>query len=349
MRFDVVIVGGGPAGTAAAISAARAGREALLLERGRLPRHKVCGEFVSPEGAALLAELLGPAASILVAAPRLDRARIFMDGRAAETKLEPAALSITRFALDHALWRAAEEAGVDCRAEVTVEGVESHGAQSHVVTSAGTFDAPLVINASGRWSKLSRPRRENRGGIGLKAHFSERAPSRTVDLYFFSGGYCGVQPISAERVNVCALVRGTGPKSLEEVWRCSPELQRRSAGWTALWRPIAASPLIFGAPRPVQDGMLCVGDAAGFVDPFVGDGISLALTTGMMAGTMPEAEAYVREYERRLAPVFRSASALRALASAPPSLRRAALAGLRLPVLGSLAFRLTRPRANTAR
>jgi flavin-dependent dehydrogenase len=308
----------------------------------------VCGEFVSPEGAALLGALLGPASPLLAAAPRIDRARIFLDGRVIETPISPAAFSIPRMALDLALWRAAQAAGVDCRAEVGVSGVEPLGARSSVATSAGAFEAALVIDASGRWSKLSRPPGGVPKTIGLKVHCGERAPPGSVDLFFFPGGYCGVQPIAADQVNVCALVDGTGPRSLERVWRLSPALERRAASWTPLWRPIAAAPLVFGTPRPVRDGMLCAGDAAGFVDPFIGDGISLALITGAMAGGAREPEAYRREYDRRIAPVFRAAAAFRALVGGPPLLRRAALGAMGIPALASLAFRLTRPRPGRA-
>jgi flavin-dependent dehydrogenase len=57
---DLIVIGGGPAGTSAAITCARSGARVLLLERGRFPRQKVCGEFVSAESLALLADLLAP-------------------------------------------------------------------------------------------------------------------------------------------------------------------------------------------------------------------------------------------------------------------------------------------------
>ena len=111
MLHDLIIIGGGPAGTSAAISAARLGASVLLLERGRLPRHKVCGEFVSAESLSLLADLLDSQHSAwLRDAIRISRARVFVDGRMLQAKVDPAAASIARVDLDIALWHSAENA-----------------------------------------------------------------------------------------------------------------------------------------------------------------------------------------------------------------------------------------------
>ena len=113
MLYDLIIIGGGPAGTSTAISAARHGASVLLLERGRFPRHKVCGEFVSAESLSLLRDLLDlQHAALLHDAVRIPRARIFLDGRTLHASVDPPAASIARFDLDAALWHSAESAGV---------------------------------------------------------------------------------------------------------------------------------------------------------------------------------------------------------------------------------------------
>ena len=119
--YDLIVAGGGPAGTSAAITAARLGARVLLLERGRFPRHKVCGEFVSPEALGLLGSLLGgnpEAEAMLRAAPRISHARAFVAGQCAEFPLPFPAASITRFDLDAALWNAAKLAGAEDRKSV---------------------------------------------------------------------------------------------------------------------------------------------------------------------------------------------------------------------------------------
>ena len=85
--YDLIVVGGGPAGTSAAITCARDGVHVLLLERGRFPRQKVCGEFVSAESLDLLAELLAAQHECLLSGSmRISHSRVFLDGRVIEVR-----------------------------------------------------------------------------------------------------------------------------------------------------------------------------------------------------------------------------------------------------------------------
>jgi flavin-dependent dehydrogenase len=342
--YDLIVIGGGPAGTSAAITCARAGARVLLFERGRFPRHKVCGEFVSAESLDLLVDLLAPRYARLFAdAVRIPRARVFLDGRAIATPVDPPAASIPRLDFDDALWDSAEQCGVDGRQQVVVQGISGTG-PFLVKTSGGTFACRALINASGRWSNLSpAPVDAQNPGVkwlGLKGHFAESSPATSVDLYFFDGGYCGVQPVNTRdgaapsaRVNACAMVRADVASTLPEVFLRHAALRERSRAWKPLSDPVSTSPLVFRKPQAERDGILMAGDAAAFVDPFVGDGISLALRSGSLAGqclqpffagkiSLPEAaRGYCGLYERRLAPVFRTSSKIRRMLSWPQSLR----------------------------
>lgn len=345
MRYDLVIVGGGPAGTSAAITAARAGKRVLVLERGRFPRHKVCGEFVSAESHGLLAGLLrGTAGERLVAeAPALGQARIFVDGKVLRAPVEPAAFSLPRFLLDEALWKAAQAAGVECCGETVVRSVKE-AAAFEVECEGATFAADALIDATGRWSNLrTQPPPRGEKWIGVKAHFREAEPSQTTDLYFFRGGYCGVQPVGVDAVNACALVRADVASTLEQVFTRSPELARRSRGWQMITEPVSTSPVFFRAPQPLRGRVICAGDAAGFIDPFAGDGIAIALRTGAQAATL-EPAAYAAWYEREIVPAFRAAARLRKMLGLPSSVRKAALAVLGHKSIAAWAVRTTRSR-----
>jgi len=360
-QYDLVVAGGGPAGTAAAITAARRGARVLLLERGRFPRHKVCGEFVSGEALALLANLLEPDPRMLLAlARRTTEARLFVGGTVVRFPIVPAA-SISRYELDAALWRAAEAAGVDSRQAVTVERIALRTNMFDVSTTAGSFVARSAVDATGRWSKLRVDRdlqdEEHPNWLGLKAHFKtsaqDRAEPLTTDLYFFTGGYCGVQPLADFEVNVCAIVRADLANRLPDVFTQHPALQERSRGWIRTTEVVATAPVSFRAPQPEHHGILCAGDAAAFIDPFVGDGISMALRSGALASEALEAvwrgeasleaatERYRDEHQKHFAQPLRTASRLRKLLDAP-TVFRVAVRAMRIPTVAAYVVAHTR-------
>ncbi len=356
-NYDLVIAGAGPAGSAAAITAARLGARVLLLEQGRFPRHKVCGEFVSAESLELLHQLLLYApkgTAILDDAPKIEAARMFLQGATVEIPVLPSA-SIPRFVMDEALWRAAQAVGVDCLDGVSVEAIHSNG-QFEIATSEGTFSSAMAIASTGRWSKLRQPTPKPKAKklIGVKAHFREQAPSRSTDLYFFSGGYCGVQPVDTATVNACALVRADVATDLNEVFGLNGALTERSRRWELASEPVTTSPLIFAEPEPERDGVLFAGDTAGFIDPFAGDGISLALRTGAAAaqaamhaisGRIPAAEAarnYRRRYEQQFLPAFHAAANARRVIGCPRPIPQFALQFLRFPRIARAVFARTR-------
>jgi menaquinone-9 beta-reductase len=361
--YDLIVIGGGPAGSSAAITAAHNGAQVLLLERGRFPRQKVCGEFVSAESLGLLENLFDAGQrSLLGGAIRIERTRVFLDGRVLQAPVRPAAASIARLDLDDALWTSALAGGAETRQQVTVHGVRGSG-PFVVSTPAGDLEAKAVVNASGRWSNLNPapPRNGQPRWIGVKGHFEEASPPPSVDLYFFDGGYCGVQPVDLKadcgsgRVNACAMVRADVASTLPEVFSHHPALLERSQHWRQLGDPVSTSPLVFREPQPERDGILMVGDAACFVDPFVGDGISLALRSGALAaecmvpffrgetGLGEASQRYCEEYGRRFGMVFQTSSRIRRMLRLPRAVRRPVVALLgKVPAVTEYLVRKTR-------
>jgi flavin-dependent dehydrogenase len=353
-QYELIVVGAGPAGSACAITAARAGAKVLLLEKDRFPRQKVCGEFVSSESLGLLRGLL--ADDRFADCPQMLSSKVFLDGRMLTLPVTPAAQSIPRFDLDPALFYAAQHAGVIAREDMAVSEVRK-GDLFQVVTAEETFTAKAVINSTGRWSKLTQ---FDVGGkqkwLGLKAHFTEPAPQQSVDLYFFPGGYCGVTPIGANSINACAMVRADVAHTLEEVFSKEARLWQRSHAWKPLFPTVTTSPLYFREPQTESDGMLLAGDAAGFIDPFAGDGISLALQSGTLAAEsiapflrgqcslFQAHQRYHAAYRKRFAPTFRNAARLRKALAAPKWLRSAAFTLAGVPRIGEMLVRGTRAR-----
>ena len=344
MIFNLAVIGGGPAGCAAAIVAARKGARVLLLERTRFPRHKVCGEFVSAESLELLQNLLAnDFHHLLTRAPRISNSRIFLDGSMLEAQIDPPAASIGRFDLDAALWETCCLECVEAHAETLVKSIEENG-RFRIVAGTEVFEADVIINASGRWSNFTSPevraKNSKEKWIGIKAHFYEASGVPSTDLYFFDGGYCGVQPVSeatngsGTRINACAMVRADVANTLSAVLRLHPALLGRSRTWKPAMETVSTSPLVFHKPQPVQNRILQVGDAAAFVDPFVGDGISLALRSGALAAeclqsffreehSLEQAAAlYSKAYKERLGRVYRVSSILRGWLRWPRPIRR---------------------------
>jgi len=357
-QFDLAIIGAGPAGTSAAITAVRLGWRVLLLEARDFPRHKVCGEFVSAEALGVLAELLRdlPSAKPLFdTALAIDRTRLFLGVRIVEAQVKPAGLSVTRYDLDANLWKAARAAGVEARANCEVLSSDGDG-PFLLQTSCGEFAAKALIVAAGRWSQFTFDRTVSAGPkwIGLKAHFRERNPKRSSDLYFFENGYCGVQPVAKDVVNACAMVRADVATSLQQVFGLHPSLVKRVSIWEALTPPVSTGPLIYRPPVSSHGNAMYVGDAAAFIDPFVGDGISIGLRSGQVAGqcagsflsgetTLTESVgSYEQEYSRRFAPLLSAASRVRSLLSLPAFAKGAAFELLRVPGLVPYVIRKTR-------
>jgi len=351
-QYDLIVVGAGPSGSACAIAAARAGVKVLLLEKDRFPRQKVCGEFVSPESLGLLRGLLEDGQ--FQSCPQVVASRIFLDNKILALPVSPAAQSIQRFDLDPALFAAAKNAGVTAHEGLPVQEVQRNGI-FYVRTLENIYSARAVVNATGRWSKLTQFDVAGKDKwIGLKAHFTEPSPPQMVDLYFFPGGYCGVTPVRPNSVNACAMVRADAAHTLEDVFAKEPRLYERSRGWQPLFATVTTSPLYFREPETESDRVFLAGDAAGFIDPFAGDGISLALQSGTLAAqsivpflrgacSLEQAHQHYHDaYRRRFTPAFRNAARLRSALAAPKWFRSAALAFASMPGVGRILVTGTR-------
>ena len=243
-----LVIGGGPAGCAAAIALAQAGRSVLLLEKTREAHDKVCGEFISWEAAHYLGRL-GIDLEAL-GAEEIHRLRLLNGESLLESALPFPAWSLSRRRLDAALLRQAELEGVDLKRGENVRGLRKLEGSWTVSTAGQTWRAQRVFLASGKQDIRHWPRKQ-RGTedlIGLKLHVRLAKPQwerlrGTVELFLFDGGYGGLEPVEEGKANLCFLVskeqyrkRARDPQALL-AWLAefSGHLRRRLAGGAALW------------------------------------------------------------------------------------------------------------------
>ena len=317
-EFDAVIVGGGPAGASAAIHIAASGARVLLAERERFPREKLCGEFISPECLGHFARL-----GVLEEMRRGGGARvsetIFYAPSGRGVSVPSAwfggpgggALGLSRAEMDARLLARAREAGVRvveeaALASLVVEGGGVRGVRLHADGGGlKEFRARVTLDATGRHRAVVRRagrelgreadgRRDGRESlVAFKAHLEgARGAEGVCEIYFYPGGYGGLSPVEGGLSNLCFIARardvrarGSDPERvLREVLMRNRRAARTLDGARARTRWLGASLESFGRHEPAPfEGLLAVGDAAAFIDPFTGSGMLMALEGGELA------------------------------------------------------------------
>ena len=299
LKNEVLIVGGGVAGCAAAIALARAGRAVTLLERESSPRDKVCGEFLSGEALDDL-QALGIDVASLGAVP-IHFVRLAAARRAAEAPLPFSAASLTRKTLDTALLATARDAGVRVECGRSVQSlVRTPGKVWQAALDDGTTrEAETAFLATGKHDLRGHARPEDPARwIAFKMYF-RLAPGQAAELaeaselLLYPGGYGGIQPVENGMANLCCVVQQKYIAPLGNRWegflakmqQDCPHLAMRLAGAEPLWaKPIAIAHIPYGfVRRTSEEGLYCIGDQAAVIPSFTGDGVSIALHTARSA------------------------------------------------------------------
>ncbi|WP_158043412.1 NAD(P)/FAD-dependent oxidoreductase [Skermanella pratensis] len=296
---DAVIVGGGPAGAAAACRLAEAGRSVVLFERETGPHHKVCGEFVSVEAAGYLGKLgldLPRLGALPIHSVRLVR------GRSETTARLPfPAFSLSREVMDEALLRAAADRGAEIRRGVTVRSLAETGDRV-TLQADGPVAARAALLATGKHDLRGhrRPPGSINDLIGFKQYLT-LAPEQAarlaghVEVLLFAGGYAGLQPAADGRANLCLVVAKPVYDRVGRRWESlldhlreeSPAFADRLAGAAACWeRPLSIYGIPYGfvhrAGAPSRR-LHRLGDQLAVIPSFCGDGMAIALHSAFLA------------------------------------------------------------------
>ncbi len=310
---EIVICGAGPAGMAAAIRLRQAGFDPLVLDKGSFPRGKLCGEFLGPDAFDCLKTLgVWEAIRRQSAGPVAEARFHLMDGRCLRVPLRwmsrrhPYGLGVSREVLDAELVRQGRQLGIRVMEKVRVlPEVRFEGGVFRLrrILADGTrqnLSARLVVDAAGRHGGLhlsGQPADEalrDLERLGLQRHIrlAEAPDPSVLSMFFFPGGYGGIQPLhdfhENRLANLCMYApaetarhaREGLPQLLENTMGHNPVAARLLDGAESAG-PLRTTARINLKCRP--SGLIRLGDAMITVDPVTGSGMALALQTGLMA------------------------------------------------------------------
>lgn len=340
-RWDVGVVGAGPAGATTALLLARAGLSVLLVDRARFPRDKPCSEYLSPATTGILERLGGNLLAAVEGAThaKLSGMKVVAPAGAAmcgrfRAGPRPYSFALPRTAFDALLVAAAARAGAVVWERTTVEDlVWDRGAVGGFVarSAAGhrtTHRTRVVVGADGLRSVIARRlglvRHSPPQRIAFAAHVADvRGVDGVGELHVSHRGYVGLGPVGGGVTTVALVVPLRRVRASARDYRREffaelerfPGLAGRFDARRLVREVLATGPFAQWARRAVVPGALLVGDAADFFDPFTGQGIhsalrgaelaAQALIPALAASRQPVAVEALRPYARARRHAFR--------------------------------------------
>lgn len=297
--MDVILIGGGLAGLAAALDLTGRGHRVAVVERKQYPFHKVCGEYVSNEVLPYLRRLHADPAALAPAA--ISKFMLSSpSGRTLTAPLDLGGFGVSRYALDDFLYQMAMARGVTFYLKNTVTDVAfDPAADQHRITLADgrELSARVVLGTYGKRANLDRQLQrsfftQRSPYLGVKYHLRLPGfPRDLIALHNFADGYAGISAIEEDKLCFCYLTtrlnlkrHGTIPEMEQAVLARNPRLREILAAAEMLYpQPEVINEISFAPKQPVEQHVLMCGDAAGLITPLCGNGMAMALHGAALA------------------------------------------------------------------
>jgi flavin-dependent dehydrogenase len=378
-RFDIIVIGGGPAGAMASLSLVRAGYSVCLVERRIFPRETLCGEFLSHEVVSIIRDLgIEREFLLLNPVPIMKFALCPESGPMVSKSLGFTAYGLKRGAFDQFLLNTAMKQGVHVLQPAEVEAIIRSGdgfeVQCRLNEAAQMLQSKWCVGAYGKTApldkQLHRPfagTRTHMNGIKFHVPSADLAGMNADEIRIFTGRemYCGINHVDGGVATICFLERRIGDvvsprarlRELATANKYFASVVEEGVMSAIDVAPIyGAGNIYFGRRNVVENGIFMVGDAAQVISPLAGDGIGMALQSAQLLGKLfsehrnsgRSAKSLEMEYRNRWEQTFssrlRTAGALQNMMLSTP-LRHLGTSLLSLfPSLLEVAIGMTRSR-----
>ena len=305
-RFDVAVIGAGPAGSSAAIFLARRGHSVALIDKAVFPRDKLCGDFLNPAGWNLFGRL-GIREALL--ASEHQKIRAFRVSTASAEALIPFTrvygVGIRRRVFDNLLAKQAAGEGAQLFEGMKLSAVEREGGewklQGEDRSGEQKYFARLLIGADGRnsWTagRLGAIAAQSKAGrfVGFQLNLTRcRVPAGEIQIHIFPGGYAGLMALGGGAANLSFAIDKTIAREssvdaiVGQYFSKNPYL-REAVAPCAVAEVRSIYPLDFAPRRRYGDGFMLAGDAARVTEPVTGEGVYFALKSGELAAAAADA------------------------------------------------------------
>ncbi|WP_153845455.1 NAD(P)/FAD-dependent oxidoreductase [Sphingobacterium paramultivorum] len=294
---DVIIIGGGLAGLTSALHLSKQGFNVTLIEKHDFPRHKVCGEYVSNEILAYLHWLQVDVESLYPT--HIQELEFTTEGgQMNRVRLPLGGIGISRYALDDLLYQQAK--GNGCTIVIaTVTGISFSADTFAVSFQDQVLRSKIVLGAYGKRSNMDQLLSRDfitktSPWMAVKAHYSGDFPNDLIALHHFEGGYCGISKVEDDRINLCYLADVKTFKRYKNIGDYQKSVLSKNRHLKYFFehnrllfeKPLTISQFSFDKKSTIENHILMIGDTAGLIHPFCGNGMAMAIHSAKIASEL---------------------------------------------------------------